>query len=333
MKLLQFPYFSNLAHSDWSNFASGTASASVRLLAMQCGSSHGYLRRCFKLNRDTGRRVPRWTDEDRQVVKRDESLRIIDEETFERAQAQLAANSVDRPRDPGEIRPFTRHLFCGGCGAVYYSRKSKNAKGEYRYYGCGRRQGLGPEACENAATVREDRLMARVQAAMSAVFEDMDGVLDEVAAVATESLKANRSETARLQAQIAEVEKLIAGMTRLLVDPEIEALAKKSVARQLAEHEAKREGLRQAMETVAIQSVTDMDALMADCRRAFLEAKENFAGLMNPTEINRFIADVVGPMVVLPDGRVVQKEAAPEAEALGAAGIAGAGLEPATSGL
>lgn len=280
-----------------------------------------YLRRCFKLDRATGHRVPRWTDESRQVVNRDEALRIIDDETFERVQAHLAANRIDRPREAAEVRPFTRHLFCAGCGGVYYTRKSSNAKGSYRYYACGRRQAHGPEACGNKASVREDKLMARIQAAMSAVFGDMDGVLDEVAAMSREALDANRTESARLRAEMAEVDKALVGMTRVLVDPEIEPLAKRSISRQIAEHEEKREGLRQALEAVAIQAVADMDDLMADCRQAFLEAKANFAGLMSPAQVNRFIAEVIGPMVVLPDGRVVQKEAATTDE------VAAAGIE------
>lgn len=284
-----------------------------------------YLRRCFKLDRSTGRRVPRWSDEDRHVVNRDESLRIIDDETFERAQAQLAANRIDRPREAKEVRPFTRHLFCAGCGNVFYARKSANSKGAYRYYACGHRQSHGPEACDNRASLREDKLLARVQEAMSAVFDDMDGVLDEVAAMAGEALEANRSETTRLKGEIAEADKYVGNLTRLLADPDIEAGAKKAIARQLAEHEGKREELRQSLEAVAVQSVADMDDLMADCRQAFLEAKTNFAGLMTPAQINRFIAEVVGPMTVLPDGRVVQKEAATTGKVV-AAGIEGNAL-------
>lgn len=292
-----------------------------------------FLRRCYKLNRSTGKRVPRWRDEDRHLVARDESLRIIDDASFERVQAQLAANSVERPRGASELRPFTRHLFCGECGTVYYCRKSKNAKGEYHYYSCGQRMAKRAGECGNRASIREDRLMARVHEAMSAVFEDMDGVLDEVMAMSQEALEANRNESSRLKGGIAESDKLIAGFTRLLVDPDIEAGAKKAIARQLSEEEAKRDGLRQALDALAVQSVADMDDLMADCRQAFLEAKANFASLMTPTQMNRFVADVIGPMAVLPDGRIAQKEAVLTAEAMRTAGIAGAGLEPATSRL
>jgi site-specific DNA recombinase len=292
-----------------------------------------FLRRCYKLNRATGKRVPRWSDERRHLVTRDESLRIIDDATFERVQGRLAVNSKEHPRDVGELRPFTRHLFCAECGCVYYCRKSKNAKGEYRYYSCGRRMAKRAGECGNAATVREDRLVDRIRAAMTAVFDDTDGVLDEVMAMSREALELNRNELSRLKGEIAEVEKLIAGMTRLLFDSDIEGGAKKAIARQLSEHEAKRDGLRQAMDAVAVQAVADMDDLMADCRQAFMEAKANFASLMSPSQFNRFVADVIGPMAVLPDGRVVQKEAVLTAEAMRTAGIAGAGLEPATSGL
>ncbi len=134
----------------------------------------------------------------------------------------------------------------------------------------------------------------------------------------------NRSESARLAREITEVDKTLTGSTRLLFDPEIEPLAKRSIARQVAEHESHRDELRGALDLVTTQAATDMDDLMTDCRRAFLEAKANFAGLMSPAQMNRFVAEVVGPMIVYPDGRVAQKEAAPEN--LGAAGIGGTTL-------
>src|SRR5688572_26094443 len=103
---------------------------------------------------------------------------------------------------------------------------------------------------------------------------------------------------------------MLAGLTRVLVDPEIDPLAKRSISRQIAECEGKQESLRQALEGVAVQAVDDLDELMAACRQAFLEAKANFAGLMTPAQVNRFVAEVVGPMVVSPDGSVRQNDTA-----------------------
>ncbi len=301
-----------------------------------------YLRRCFRLNRATGRRLPHFNEESGHLIQRDESLRIIDDETFGRVQERFAANGQRRPRGPRELRPFTRHLFCAECGNVCHARKSKNAKGEYHYYGCGKRQMQGPEACPNSVFVREDKLMERVTKAMSAMFEDMDAVLAEAMAMAKDVLDLNRTESDRLKTQIGEQDKLLVGLSRILIDPDIEPLAKKSIARQMAEAEGKREQLREALESVAVQSVTDSDNLLVDVRRAFLEAKQNFAGLLTPPQMNRFIEEVAGPMLILADGSVVQKDEASSTnkrarkesgDSLRAPSIAGGGFEPPTSGL
>lgn len=301
-----------------------------------------YLRRCFRLNRETGRRLPRFNDEADHLMQKDESLRIIDEEAFERVQQRFAANGSKRPRSPRELRAFTRHLFCAECGNVCHARTSKNTKGEYHYYGCGKRQAQGPEACPNAGHVREDKLMDRVTRAMASMFEDMDSVLSEAAEIARETLELNRNESDRIKAQMAEQDKLLQGLSRLLIDPDIEPMAKKSISRQMADAEGKREELRQALEAVAVRAVADADDLLGDCRQAFLEAKANFAGLLTPPQLNRFIEEVVGPMLVLPDGSVVQKDqdGAVNSDALKESGgslrapsIAGAGFEPTTSRL
>ncbi len=104
-----------------------------------------------------------------------------------------------------------------------------------------------------------------------------------------------------------------------------EPLAKKSVGRQIAEWDGKRDCLRQALEGVAVQAVDDIDKLMADCRRAFLEAKADFAGLMTPAQVNRFVAEIVGPMEVLPDGSVRQKEKTVDSDELSTVAIEGEG--------
>jgi site-specific DNA recombinase len=301
-----------------------------------------YLRRCFRLNRDTGRRLPHFNEESSQLTQRDESLRIIDDETFGRVQERFAANGKRRPRGARELRPFTRHLFCAECGNVCHCRTSKNTKGEYHYYGCGKRQMQGPEACPNSVFVREDKLMDRVTRAMTAMFEDMDAVLVEAAAMAKETLDLNRNESDRLKAQMAEQDKLLVGLSRILIDPDIEPLAKKSIARQMAEAESKREQLREALEAVAVRGIANSDDLLADVRSAFLEARQNFAGLLTPPQLNRFIEEVAGPMLVMADGTVVQKnddwaindDARNESgDSLRAPSIAGGGFEPPTSGL
>ncbi len=126
----------------------------------------------------------------------------------------------------------------------------------------------GPEACPNSVFVREDKLMDRVTRAMTAMFEDMDAVLAEAAAMAKETLDLNRNDSDRLKAKIAEQDKLLVGLSRILIDPDIEPLAKKSIARQMAEAESKREQLREALEAVAVRGIANSDGLLADVRSA-----------------------------------------------------------------
>jgi hypothetical protein len=106
--------------------------------------------------------------------------------------------------------------------------------------------------------------------------------LAEAAAMAKETLDLNRNESDRLKAQMAEQDKLLVGLSRILIDPDIEPLAKKSIARQMAEAESKREQLREALEAVAVRGIANSDDLLADVRSAFLEARQNFAGLLTP---------------------------------------------------
>lgn len=51
----------------------------------------------------------------------------------------------------------------------------------------------------------------------------------------------------------------------------------------------------------------DVDLVMNSCRQEFLEAKANSASLRTPAQVNRFVAEAVGPMRVMPDGTVQPK--------------------------
>ncbi|MGA1980174.1 MAG: hypothetical protein ABSG99_06400 [Sedimentisphaerales bacterium] len=65
------------------------------------------------------------------------------------------------------------------------------------------------------------------------------------------------------------------------------------------------------------------------------EARENPASATTTTKLRDFIEQFVGPMVLKTDGTVTRKETPPSEEPEGGVTrpIAGAGFEPATSGL
>ena len=273
-----------------------------------------YNRRRFKLNKRTGRRVPVWRDESEHIAQNDERLRIIDDDVFAEAQDRLALHA--RPRkDTGQLlapayRPFTGMIYCEACGSVCYRRTSKNRKGEYHYYGCGCRQRNGRGACGNAASVREDLLMERVNQTCQDVFADADSVIEDAIEEARKLMRSNRGELQRIRGQIGELDKKIGSMTRLLTDPDIEATAKRAVSRQVGELEAERERLQNAVAELANDANDNTARLASAVRQALAEAEESLAAVATPTEMRDFIEQYVGPMVLKPDGEVERKETA-----------------------
>jgi DNA invertase Pin-like site-specific DNA recombinase/cell division septum initiation protein DivIVA len=293
-----------------------------------------YNRRRFKLDKRTGRRVPVWRDKSEHLVQTDESLRIIDDATFQEAQNRLALHA--RPRKGGSqllapaYRPFTGMIFCEICGSVCYRRTSKNRKGEYNYYGCGCRQRNGPDTCRNAGSVREDELLERVRDTFEAIFDDADSIIEDAIEEARKLLNSNRGELQRAKAKIGELDRKIGSMTRLLVDPDIDAKAKKAVSRQVGELESERERLQQRVAELDDDANDNTARLASAVRQALAEAQESLAAASTPTELRDFIETYVGPMVLKPDGEIERKETASEAEAVVKRSLAGAGFEPAT---
>jgi hypothetical protein len=277
-----------------------------------------YNRRRFKLNKNTGRRVPVWRDPSEHFVQQDESLRIVPDEMFEEAARRIAEHargSNGQLRAPAH-RAFTGLIFCEVCGSVCYHRFSKNRKGEYHYYSCGCRQRNGSEICGNGGAVREDVLIQAVTQTYQRLFDNVDTLVEEVLREARKLADANRNEVQRVRGQIAEIDRKIGPMTRLLADPDIDATAKKAVSRQLGELEVGRERLLALSVELAEQANQDTERLARSVRKALDEARETLATAATPTELREFIEQFVGPMVLRPDGTVAQKQPAPaEAEA------------------
>jgi site-specific DNA recombinase len=209
--------------------------------------------RDMTLDRTTGRRVPRPAPTSDHQTYHDDALAIIEAEHFRRVQEKLAerARPQDGHRVARGIRPFSGFVFCDECGSVCYGKKSKNAKGEYYYYSCACRQRHGPAACQNAASVREDQLLADVTAACAAVFDHTD-VLVELA------LRKGEAKTTTLRGRGDELRKQIGGIDTnlakthgLLLEPECDSAARSSFLRITGKMEVERERLRQALEDVA----------------------------------------------------------------------------------
>jgi hypothetical protein len=261
-------------------------------------------RRRMKLNKNTGLRIPRMKDVTEHMSYEDEALRIISDEEFNGVQEKLVtrARPGHEARPFNQLRPFTGQLFCAHCGKVFYARRSKNSKGEYRYYSCGTRQRLGPEACECNTSVREDLLEADLRKAFDFAFEDTESLIADAVKAAQKQLDFNRGQVARIQVDVKALDDSIGRLTRLLTDNDIDLVAKRAISRQLGDAETKREALQQAMTRTAQSANDDMDEFIHAVRQAISEVKESLTDAVSPAKLNRFVEDWIGPIRVDADG-------------------------------
>jgi hypothetical protein len=263
-------------------------------------------RRRFKLNRKTGRRVPEWRDAQDVESWADESLRIIsadDHAAILRRFADRAKPNM-RPRASNSIRPFTGLIYCEN-GHRCYSRQSRNRKGNYYYYACGVRQRTSKDVCDNAAVVREDLLIRDITSTFEEVFTDADSIIAEALAEAERMVGASRDESARVKSQLAEIDGQIAGLTRLMLAPDMEPPARKAMIRQISELETRREGLHGALAAMVDEAHETTDELARSVRQAFTEARESFGAIATPLAMHEFAEEVIGPLTLRRDGQLV----------------------------
>ena len=299
-----------------------------------------YNRRHMKLNREPDKRVPILNDPSLHLSYRDPALQIISDEQFQRARTRLGvrATATGEARAAASVRAFTGHLFCEACGAAFYSRKSENSKGSYVYYGCGCRQRRGPDACVNKSTLREDKLLESLQLACAAAFSDIEQIVTMAMGDATAVANRIKADADRLRGQLRETDAEIGKFTRLLKDPSVvaEPMAFKILLRHAAEAESKREIVQQALDALLTKSNDEPGVLAARIRSKALEAKERWGTVVDSAQMNRLIADFVGPSLVSVDSHllpVAKTSTAPENSGAMHGFIAGGGFEPPTSGL
>lgn len=271
-----------------------------------------YNRRQMKRNRKTGHRVPHFNDPSALLSYQNEALRIISDDLFNKAGGKLATRkhaTTGAARTIKLIRPWTGHLFCEQCGAAFYVRKSANAKGIYFYMQCGCRQRRGPAACPNSQSPREDRLLASLQKACSAVFADIEGMVQDALAVAQAATALNRQDADRVQGQLRELNAKISILMESLADPEMDLVAKRAIGRQVGELEAKRTDLDEAVHRLLDKANDDADALGKIIRSKLEAAKDRWETLAGPAHLNGLIAEFVGPSLVSPEGLLLAVDA------------------------
>ncbi len=165
------------------------------------------------------------------------------------------------------------------------------------------------------------------------MFNDAEEMIHEAVSIAQKQLNLSRNDAAQLKTDIHELERKIGSYLPLLADPDIEALTKKAVGRQIADLQAKQDTLCQTLEKIGDDQGRNQQNLVDSIREAFSEAKELYLERASHTQQNRLVAAVIGPMCLLPDGNVVQKSTTAQEDGRVTDNIAGGGFEPPTSGL
>jgi hypothetical protein len=78
----------------------------------------------------------------------------------------------------------------------------------------------GPDASRNTGSVREDRLLERITRTYQEVFADAHALIEDGIEEARKLTQSSRGELQRAAAQIGQLDKKLASMTGLLVDPD-----------------------------------------------------------------------------------------------------------------
>jgi hypothetical protein len=120
----------------------------------------------------------------------------------------------------------------------------------------------------------------------------------------------------------------VAKLTDMLVDPDLHALAKRAINRQLSEAESKREDLQQRLSSCGGQNGNRLSQFADDVWTAVKEVQESTTALANDAQYHAFVESFIGPISVHADGRLTplgpeRTTASDESEAVATSTIAG----------
>ncbi|MCK4626282.1 MAG: recombinase family protein [Phycisphaerae bacterium] len=246
--------------------------------------------------------------EDR-LERQDETLRVVSDKVFDAAQAKMKGRKSLRPMGQNRTRKFSRLITCGVCGATFI-RRYKAGGEKYAAWSCGTRVRIDKQLCSNHHTLNEERLMALIDATMQHVTQDTEAIVEEAIAEARKLAGANRNELRRVRDQIAAIDSDLNRLAQCLTDPDLsEPATKRLLSKQVADKSEERERLETRQSELADDANDNTDRLADTVRQAVGEMKQSLARVASDSELNQFVRDFVGEMVVEADGSIRPKEA------------------------
>ena len=140
------------------------------------------------------------------VVLRDHHEPIIDRETWEAVQREMARRNIGDTQKSGHGNryPLSGKLKCGSCSSSFMSRTKKNRRGEpYKIWRCGKATTEGklhtdaqgnPMGCDVGRQIREDVAMDILKRAVAAVELDREEVIRNLTRIVEGVLKDSRDD-------------------------------------------------------------------------------------------------------------------------------------------
>ena len=118
-------------------------------------------------------------DEKDHIIVQNDDLKIIDEATFEKAQALLKERS--NAFHTGKTRSSNKYLFstlikCADCGWSF-RRTERTYQNTYVRWVCSARNGHGTDSCENAISIDENDLIEAIQSHFDSILSNKEKFL------------------------------------------------------------------------------------------------------------------------------------------------------------
>jgi chromosome segregation ATPase len=152
--------------------------------------------------------------------------------------------------------------------------------------------------------------MALIDATVRHVIRDTEAIVDEAVAEARKLVGANRDELRRVRDQIAAIDTELNRLAQRLTDPDLsEPATKRLLSKQVTEKSAERDRLEGRRAELANDANDNTDRLADAVRQAVAEMKQSLARVASDSELNQFVRDFVGEIVVESDGSIRPKEA------------------------
>ncbi len=248
---------------------------------------------------DTGKRRRVDRPESEWITRADETLRIIDQELWDRVQARLQGNKRPGSGPKGGVHRtlFGGLIRCGVCGGPIIAVNSAR-------YGCGIHKDRGDTVCNNKRTIARETLDARLLAAVREELLQPDLlpiVKAEVKRLMALHSRTNRMSTADAKKRLQEVEGQIGNLVAALASVGFSA----AVAAALKAAETEKDELQSLLASkMPSNTATTIDDVETRYKRLLMRLRTALEA-EDRASVRSMLEQLLGQMTFAPQGEEV----------------------------